>query len=92
MGIERNIISGIIISPNFQIISTFTSRNTRRINYCIYAVTALGRDYLGKWIAIPTVINPLKDDLLVKLFAGDLVEPDVILAELEHHRAQHQDC
>jgi Virulence activator alpha C-term len=39
--------------------------------------------------AIP--IDPLKDDLLVKLFAGDLVEPAVILAELEHHRAQHQD-
>jgi DNA-binding PadR family transcriptional regulator len=57
----------------------------------VYEVTALGRDYLGKWIAIPTVINPLKDDLLVKFFAGDLVEPAVILAELEHHRAQHQD-
>ncbi len=57
----------------------------------VYAVTALGQEYLGKWIAIPTVINPIKDDLLVKLFAGELAEPSVILAELEHHRAQHQD-
>jgi Virulence activator alpha C-term len=28
---------------------------------------------------------------VVKLFAGDLVDPSVILCELEHHRTQHQD-
>ena len=31
-----------------------------------------------------------KDELLVKLFAGDLVDRDVLLTELEHHRIQHQ--
>ena len=33
---------------------------------------------------------PIKDDLLVKLFAGHLVEQETILAELKHHRVQHQ--
>jgi DNA-binding PadR family transcriptional regulator len=56
-----------------------------------YLVTPAGRDYLRAWIAKPsTVANP-KDELLVKLFAGDIVDRDVLLRELEHHRCQHQD-
>ncbi len=57
----------------------------------VYKVTSAGEDYLRVWIAKPIVMSGKKDDLLVKLFAGDLVEPSVILCELEHHRAQHQD-
>ena len=57
----------------------------------VYAVTPAGEDYLRRWIAQPTVISVMKEDLLVKLFSGDLVDPSVILCELEHHRAQHQD-
>jgi DNA-binding PadR family transcriptional regulator len=57
----------------------------------VYEVTPAGEDYLRRWIAVPTVISAMKEDLLVKLFSGDLVDPSVILCELEHHRAQHQD-
>jgi DNA-binding MarR family transcriptional regulator len=57
----------------------------------VYKVTPAGEDYLRVWIAKPTVISAMKEDLLVKLFSGDLVDPSVILGELEHHRAQHQD-
>ncbi len=56
-----------------------------------YLVTPTGRDYLRNWIAQPSTAAYPKDELLVKLFAGDLVDVEVLLGELEHHRAQHQD-
>jgi len=55
----------------------------------IYFATAAGRQYLSEWIAQPSEISPLKDDLLVKLFAGYLVPQGTILAELAQHRQQH---
>ncbi|MCL6435209.1 MAG: PadR family transcriptional regulator [Leptolyngbyaceae cyanobacterium HOT.MB2.61] len=55
----------------------------------IYSVTEAGRQYLSKWIAQPSEVNPPKDDLLVKLFAGYLVPQETVLQELEHHRQQH---
>jgi DNA-binding PadR family transcriptional regulator len=55
-----------------------------------YVVTAAGQDYLRSWIAQPSTVAYPKDELLVKLFAGDIVDRDVILCELEHHRVQHQ--
>ena len=56
-----------------------------------YVVTPAGQDYLRSWIAERSTVAYPKDDLLVKLFAGDLVDRDVILAEIEHHRTQHQE-
>jgi DNA-binding PadR family transcriptional regulator len=55
----------------------------------VYTVTPVGKDYLREWIAQPSLLAPIKDNLLVKLFAADLVEPSVILRELQYHRAQH---
>ncbi len=55
-----------------------------------YLVTMAGRDYLRTWIAQPSTVAYPKDELLVKLFAGDIVDREIILCELEHHRAQHQ--
>jgi DNA-binding PadR family transcriptional regulator len=56
-----------------------------------YLVTPAGQDYLRSWIAEPSTVAYPKDDLLVKLFAGDLVDRDVILATLEQHHSQHQE-
>ncbi len=33
---------------------------------------------------------PLRDELLVKVFAGYLVPNEILLEELEQHRSQHQ--
>jgi DNA-binding PadR family transcriptional regulator len=55
----------------------------------IYSVTEAGQQYLSAWIAQPSEVSPLKDDLLVKLFAGYLVPQETILTELEQHRQQH---
>jgi DNA-binding PadR family transcriptional regulator len=66
-------------------------RQVSRPDKKTYTITSNGCDYLSKWIAKPSMVNHLKDDLLVKLFAADLVDPQLILSELEHHRQQHQD-
>ncbi len=57
----------------------------------MYKVIPTGSLFLWVWIVKQTVISTMKADLLVKLFSGDLVDPSVILCELEHHRAQYQD-
>lgn len=55
----------------------------------LYRVTEAGRQYLRDWIAEPGEVAPLRDELLVKLFAGYLVSRSTILAELQQHRRQH---
>ena len=41
----------------------------------IYTLTTKGEEYLRSWIATPSTVSPLKDDLLVKIFAGSIVSP-----------------
>lgn len=54
------------------------------------SITDVGKEYLCEWIRQPGKISPMKDDLLVKIFAGHLVDKQVILQELRHHQTQHQ--
>jgi DNA-binding PadR family transcriptional regulator len=56
----------------------------------LYSVTDLGEQHLKEWIAQPCEPTPIKDDLLVKIFAGHIVLNQTILAELEHHQKAHQ--
>jgi DNA-binding PadR family transcriptional regulator len=55
----------------------------------IYSLTSKGEETLRSWIETPSTVSPLKDDLLVKIFAGSIVSPQTIVAELKHHRIQH---
>lgn len=55
-----------------------------------YFVSESGRKVLIDWIHIPCPTNPIKDNLLIKLFSGHLVSPEVLLTELRLHRKQHQ--
>ena len=55
----------------------------------IYTLTSKGEEYLRSWIETPSTVSPLKDDLLVKIFAGSIASPTTIVAELKHHRIQH---
>lgn len=54
------------------------------------SITDIGKEYLCDWIRTPGNVSPTKDDLLVKIFAGHLVDKQVILNELLHHQTQHQ--
>jgi len=57
----------------------------------LYSITSLGQQQLAAWIAEPIEPAPTKDELLVKLFAGYVVKPQTILAELAHHRQLHEE-
>lgn len=61
-----------------------------RPNKKIYAVTEAGKAFLKDWMAEPSAVSPVKDDLLVKIFGGYLVPVEVIVTDLLHHRQQHQ--
>jgi DNA-binding PadR family transcriptional regulator len=55
----------------------------------IYTLTSKGEESLQTWIETPSTVSPLKDELLVKIFAGSIVSPQIIVAELKQHRIQH---
>ncbi|MDZ8067946.1 MAG: PadR family transcriptional regulator [Nostoc sp. DedQUE08] len=55
----------------------------------LYRVTDLGEQHLKEWIAQSCEPTPIKDDLLVKIFAGHIVPKQIILAELKHHQQAH---
>jgi DNA-binding PadR family transcriptional regulator len=56
----------------------------------LYRITELGTQQLIEWIAQPCEPSPIKDDLLVKLFAGHIAPPKIILDQLAHHQKAHQ--
>ncbi len=65
-------------------------RQAGRPDKRLLSITPTGMAYLREWIVQPGAVSPVKDDLLVKIFAGQLVDKQVILQELTHHRSLHQ--
>jgi DNA-binding PadR family transcriptional regulator len=57
----------------------------------IFAVTDDGEAFLQAWIQTPCEMAPLRDDLLVKMFAGFTVPREAMLLELREHESQHQE-
>lgn len=72
------------------LITAETVQQGSRPNKNLYSITEQGVELLTTWIPSSSSLSPIKDDLLVKLFGGYLVEVDVILQELRHHRKLHQ--
>lgn len=62
-----------------------SSRSTEKL----YALTSRGRDALSQWIMQPAEPGVLREDLLLKIRAGSLVPPAVLLTELRRRRALH---
>lgn len=61
-----------------------------RPNKKLYSVNESGRQALQDWIETPSKVMALKDELLVKLFAGYVVPKDILLKEIKHHYRQHR--
>jgi DNA-binding PadR family transcriptional regulator len=55
----------------------------------LYALTPEGRNVLTEWMMQPSEPGPLREDLLLKVRAGSLVPPEVLLTELRRRRALH---
>jgi len=56
----------------------------------LYDITDAGKDHLSTWISQPCEPVATRNELLIKIFAGSLVDPEVILSEIEQHRQKHQ--
>jgi DNA-binding PadR family transcriptional regulator len=54
-----------------------------------YALTPQGRDILTEWLIQPSEPGVLREDLLLKVRAGSLVPPAVLLTELRRRRVLH---
>jgi DNA-binding PadR family transcriptional regulator len=65
-------------------------RQVGRPDKRLLEITQAGRDFVRSWIAEPSEISPIKDELLVKLYGGTLVDAPVLLRELRDHQRQHQ--
>jgi DNA-binding PadR family transcriptional regulator len=57
----------------------------------LYSVTEVGKQQLINWMVQPGEPAPVKDDLLVKIFAGYIAPKETIVQELERHRQLHQE-
>ncbi|MEL4897599.1 PadR family transcriptional regulator [Crocosphaera sp. Alani8] len=62
-----------------------------RPNKKLYSITEEGQIELENWISLPSEPTVIREDLLVKIRAGDLVNPDIIVQELKHHHQIHQE-
>lgn len=52
----------------------------------IYSITPLGCEYLRDWIKTPTVPSQYREDLLLKVSAAELVEPDIVISQLQYYK------
>lgn len=57
----------------------------------VFSVTKSGKQHLVEWMTQPSEPAPIKDDLLVKIFAGYLVPKKTIVAEIEQHQELHKE-
>lgn len=69
-------------------ITVETIPQSKRPDKKLYRLTQLGEEQLKTWIASPCEPMAIKDDLLVKIFAG-YVAPETIQEEIERHRQAH---
>lgn len=56
----------------------------------VYSITKTGHQTLIDWIEAPVKVNKVNDALLVKLYAGHLVDDTVLRDEMAHHQETHQ--
>ncbi len=61
-----------------------------RPNKKVYSITESGRLALGQWISRPAKSSPVKDELLIKVFAGHLISKDRLIDEIRRHYRQHR--
>ncbi|MEM9452201.1 MAG: PadR family transcriptional regulator [Cyanobacteria bacterium P01_E01_bin.6] len=57
----------------------------------VFAVTQDGEAFLQAWIQEPCDMAPVRDALLVKMFAGFVVSTETMIQELKEHQLLHQE-
>ena len=67
-----------------------TQAQAKRPDRKLYTLTNAGHQALKDWLTVSVQPPQLRDDLLVKLYAGRWTEPETLIKELKAHQAQRQ--
>jgi DNA-binding PadR family transcriptional regulator len=70
-------------------IQSHTVEQTERPNKKLYVLTPLGQEEMADWMAKPSKHSKHKEEILVKLFAASLIEPNLLKAELLRSQSSH---
>jgi DNA-binding PadR family transcriptional regulator len=65
---------------------------TERPDKKIYTITEAGKEELLNWLALPTMERPTKDELLIKVWAGEMLGAAALRREIGRLRLQHEDA
>ncbi len=57
----------------------------------LYSITSEGQALLREWIAQPSKPTPIREELMVKVLAAHLVDPQIVIDELQRRQQQHQE-
>lgn len=57
----------------------------------VFSVTTAGKAALQAWVGQPCDMAPLRDELMIKMFAGSIVPRETVFVELKAHRTMHQE-
>jgi len=57
----------------------------------VYSLTPKGRQELERWLALPARLEPVRSELLLKLFLGGAGPVAASLAQVEHVEARHRE-
>ncbi|MBU0511400.1 MAG: PadR family transcriptional regulator [Chloroflexi bacterium] len=60
-------------------------------NRKVYHITDSGRGELHRWLQEPVDMAPVRDAFLIKMFFGEELEKEEILAQLRRHLTLHQE-
>jgi len=64
---------------------------TGRPDKRMFSLTELGKENLQAWIVQPCELSANKEELLVKIYAGYLVSPQLLIGEIKRHQQLHQE-
>jgi PadR family transcriptional regulator, regulatory protein AphA len=72
-------------------LTTFTKiSQTERPDKKVYTITQAGTEDLLQWLTRPTLERPMKDDLLIKVWAGELLGANALRREIARLRTSHE--
>lgn len=71
------------------LVSATTVLQERRPNKRLVSLTDTGRADLARWAAEPSRPPSIKDEVTLKVYAADLVDPEVVLDRLRARRDDH---
>ena len=61
-----------------------------RPNKKLFSLTEVGQQEMTGWISQPSKISHPKEEMLIKLFAGHLVKPQILITELTRYQSEHE--